>query len=163
MELGLWLGQRQSDLIQTRWNHIRDGMLHVRQKKTDKEVLVLPAPLVEVLNKAPKVAVTVLVNSRGQPWAKANPLAQAFGDELAQLGLDGFVFHGLRKSAAVAYAMEGCSTKEIAAITGQSDQMVAHYTKGVERAKLAKSAVRKLNRATSKTANRVPNKLPTKP
>lgn len=155
LEMGLWLGQRQGDLIRIRWDDIIDGMIRVVQQKTGKELyLPVPAPLAEVLRNAPKSAVTILVNSKGTPWLKANPLAQAFGDELTRLGLNGFVFHGLRKSAAVAYAMVGCSTKEIAAITGQSDQMVAHYTKGVERGRLAKAAVVKLESANKKGRSR---------
>ena len=146
MEMGLWTGQRQGDLIRIRWDDIRDGELRLRQEKTDKELWIpISAPLRGILESAPKIAVTVLVNSRGIPWRTSNVLAQAFGDELKSLGLP-YVFHGLRKTSAVALALAGCTTKEIAAITGQSDQMVSHYTKGASRAVLARSAIVKLER-----------------
>ena len=41
-------------------------------------------------------------------------------------------------------AMHSCTTKEIAAVTGQSDQMVSYYTKGVNQAELAEKAVTKV-------------------
>lgn len=145
LELALWTGQRQGDLIRVRWDDIRAGTLHVTQEKTGKELwLPISQPLADVLAGAPRSAVTVLVSSKGMSWAKANPLAQAFGDEIKRLGLDGLVFHGLRKTTAVVLAEAGCSTKQIAAITGQSDQMVEHYTKMADRQQLAKAAVIKL-------------------
>lgn len=168
MELGLWLGQRQGDLIRIRWSDIRNGMLRVVQEKTGKELwLPIAQPLADVLAAAPKPAVTVLVNSKGIPWRTANVLAQAFGDELDALGLGEFVFHGLRKTTAVVLAEAGCSTKQIAAVTGQSDQMVEHYSKMADRAQLAKGAMVKLERkmkadaaklptASTETANRKP-------
>ena len=148
LELGIATGQRQGDLIRLRWDDISDGVIHVIQEKTGKELwLPVTKALTIALAKSPKSAVTVLVNSRGMPWARANPLAQAFGDEMKRLGLDGLVFHGLRKTAAVALADVGCSTKQIAAVTGQSDQMVEHYTKGADQKRLAKAAVVKLERS----------------
>lgn len=147
-ELGLATGQRQGDLIRLRWDDISDGVVHVAQEKTGKELwLPVSKHLAGVLARAPRQAVTVLVNSRGTPWIKANPLAQAFGAEITRLGLDGLVFHGLRKTAAVALADVGCSTKQIAAVTGQSDQMVEHYTRGADQKRLAKAAVVKLERS----------------
>jgi len=142
MEAALWLGQRQGDLIKIKWNDIRDGMIVLRQEKTGKEVwLPIAQPLADALARAPRSAVTVLTNSRGTPWRNANMLALAFGAEIDRLGLNGHVFHGLRKTSAVALAEAGCSTKQIAAITGQSDQMVSHYTRGADRAGLARSAM----------------------
>ena len=147
MELGLYLGQRQGDLIRMRWDDIKDGIAHVVQEKTGKELWVpVAGRLAEVLREAPRHATTILVNSKNVPWRTANVLAQAFGDEMKALGLGGLVFHGLRKTAAVNLADLGCSTKQIAAVTGQSDQMVEHYTKGADQKRLAKAAIVKLNR-----------------
>jgi hypothetical protein len=47
-----------------------------------------------------------------------------------------------------------CSEHEIAAITGQSLQMVAHYTKDANQKKLASSAIQKLERTRPQVANR---------
>lgn len=156
MEMALWLGQRQGDLIRIRWSDIRDGMIVVCQEKTGKDVwLPVAQPLMNILARAPKSAVTVLVNSKGVPWRTSNVLAQAFGAELRRLKLGGLVFHGLRKTTAVVLAEAGCTVKQIAAITGQSDQMVSHYTKGVNRLDLARAAVTKMERKANSSGGRV--------
>lgn len=157
MELGLWLGQRQGDLIRICWSDIRNGMLRVVQEKTGKELwLPIAQSLADALSAAPKSAMTVLVNSRGVPWRTTNSLAQAFGNELNAIGLGEFVFHGLRKTTAVALAEAGCSTKQIAAVTGHSDQMVAHYSKMADRAQLAKGAMVKLEQKMKANAAKLP-------
>lgn len=89
---------------------------------------------------------------------QGQPVGPGFRRRTEAVGPGRVLFHGLRKSAAVAYAMAGCSTKEIASITGQSDQMVAFYTKGANRMELARSAVttmeRKVPTGKANTANR---------
>lgn len=144
MELALWTGQRQGDLVRLKWSDIRDGMIRLVQEKTGKEAWIpVTSHLTKVLANAPKTAVTVLTNTDGRPWRTANVLAQAFGAELTDLELP-YVFHGLRKTTAVMLAEHGCTIKQIAAITRQSDQMVSHYTKGVNQVELAHQAVTKL-------------------
>lgn len=100
--------------------------------------------------------VAMLAKKLSIPWLRANVLAQAFGDELDRVGLGEFVFHGLRKTTAVVLAEAGCSTKQIAAVTGQSDQMVEHYSRMADRAKLAKAAVTKLERKMKAEAAKLP-------
>ncbi len=60
----------------------------------------------------------------------------------------GLVFHGLRKSAVVTLLEAGCTDAEVAAITGQSRQMIEHYSKQVNQKKLAAAAILKWERAT---------------
>jgi integrase len=60
----------------------------------------------------------------------------------------GLVFHGLRKSAVVTLLEAGCSDAEVAAITGQSRQMVEHYARLVNQEHLARSAILKWERST---------------
>lgn len=50
--------------------------------------------------------------------------------ELAPLRSRRLVFHGLRKSAVVFLLEAGCADAEVAAITGQSREMVEHYANG---------------------------------
>lgn len=62
MEMALWLGQRQGDLIRIRWNDVREGRLRIVQEKTGKELwLPIAAQLADLLAEAPRTAVTVLV------------------------------------------------------------------------------------------------------
>jgi integrase len=106
--------------------------------------------LTKILASAPKTALTVLVNSRGRPWRTANALAQAFGKEVKRLRLSGCVFHGLRKTACVTLAEAGCTMRQISAVTGQSGQMVDHYTKMADREALAAAAFAKVCEASAK-------------
>ncbi len=77
----------------------------------------------------------------------------------SRLGLKEFIFHGLRKPRAVVLAAMGCSIKQIAAVTGHSDQTVEDYAKIADRATLAQGAMVRLERKMkSETA-----KLPTAP
>jgi len=50
----------------------------------------------------------------------------------------------LRKNATVKLAEVGCTTHEIASITGMSLPMVEHYTRGVRQALLADRAMEKV-------------------
>lgn len=149
VELAIWTGQRQGDLIRMRWDDIGDRIMKVIQEKTSKEVwLPISQPLTVVLSAAPRAAQTVLVSSKGVPWKNANVLAQAIGHDLARLEIKER-FHGLRKSTAVVLAEAGCSTKQISAITGQSDQMVSHYTKMADRGQLARDGMDRLEKHIS--------------
>jgi hypothetical protein len=53
------------------------------------------------------------------------------------------VFHGLRKSAVVMLLEAGCTDAEVAAITGQSREMIVHYSVMVNQRKLARAAILK--------------------
>ena len=53
------------------------------------------------------------------------------------------VFHGLRKSAVVTLLEAGATDAEVSAITGQSREMVAHYSRQVNQNKLAAAAILK--------------------
>ena len=53
--------------------------------------------------------------------------------------------HGLRKSAAVRHVEAGCSSKEVAAITGHASLLkIERYTKAAEQEKLAPQAIARL-------------------
>ena len=58
-----------------------------------------------------------------------------------------FVFHGLRKSAVVTLLEAGATDAEVAAITGQLREMVAHYSRQVNQRKLAAAAILKWEEA----------------
>ena len=53
------------------------------------------------------------------------------------------VFHGLRKRAAVMLLEAGCTDAEVAANTGQTREMVAHYSLMVNQRILAAAAILK--------------------
>jgi len=143
--LALYTGQRLGDCLAMRWSAITPNGIAVTQKKTGKALLIpVHQTLGEVLSGIPQRAVTILTSSKGTPW---RGFQTAWTKHRPSIVADsGLVFHGLRKSAVVALLEAGCSEAETAAVTGQSMQMVAHYAKGVNQARLASAAVLKWER-----------------
>jgi Phage integrase family len=149
--LALFTGQRQGDVLQMTWGAVKGGLVEVRQEKTGRR-LVIPAHqgLLAVLAEVPRNSTRVLTNTRGLPWTKSGFKAswqKALKGPLATIRERGLVFHGLRKSAVVTLLEAGATEAEVAAITGQTLHMVAHYARQVNQRKLAASAILKWERA----------------
>jgi len=148
--LALYTGQRQGDVLEMTWSAVTGGLIRVHQEKTGKH-LVIPAHqrLLAVLAEVPRSSVRILTSTRGTPWTKDGFRAswqKALTGDLAPIREANLVFHGLRKSAVVTLLEAGCSDAEVAAITGQSRQMIEHYAKQVNQQKLAASAILKWER-----------------
>ena len=79
--------------------------------------------------------------------------ATFLADKIEDAGLpERCVTHGLRKAATRRLAEAGCSANEIAAITGHATLVeVSRYTKAAEQKRLAKAAIRRLERSQSIT------------
>jgi hypothetical protein len=150
--LALYSGQRQGDDLAMRWSEVADGFISVVQQKTGKRLRIpMHRDLRALLHEIPRRAVTVLTNTRGQPWT-TDGFKTSWNKELgrkvmAPIRKAGLVFHGLRKSAVVFLLEAGCTDAEVSAITGQSRQMVEHYVRQVNQKKLAAAAVLKWERA----------------
>lgn len=150
--LALYTGQRLGDVLAMKWSDIESGAIWVVQEKTGKRLLIpIHRDLQAVLDAIPKTAVTILTNSDGLPWQSG---FQATWRKKKPAATKGLVFHGLRKSAVVTLLEVGCSTAEVASITGQTMQMVEHYAKQVNQKKLAAAAIlRWENASATRTAN----------
>jgi integrase len=146
--LALFSGQRLSDVLKVMWNDISEGLISVRQGKTGKSLWIpVHRRLAAILAEVPRVSVYVLTNSRGRPWT-VDGFKGSWGDELnrpimSKLRERRLVFHGLRKSAVVTLLEAGATDAEVSAITGQSREMVAHYSRQVNQRKLAAAAILK--------------------
>lgn len=155
--LALYTGQRESDCIAMRWSAFDGNGVLVKQEKTGKELWVpCDSFLKAELNawKEQATALTILTTSRGRPW-RLGSFRTAFSKTVSQHAfVSGCVYHGLRKCAAAMLAEAGCTTKEISAITGQSAQMVEHYTRQADQRHLALAAVAKLENARGKRRNK---------
>jgi hypothetical protein len=145
--LALYTGQRQSDVLQMDWSRISGDEIAVRQMKTGKFLWIpLHRELRQVLETLPRVSTRILTNSGGLPWAsgfKASWQAAMNVKAFASFRQRRLVFHGLRKSAVVMLLEAGCTDAEVAAITGQSREMIAHYSLMVNQRKLARAAILK--------------------
>lgn len=140
--LALYTGQRQGDVLKMRWDAIQGNMITVRQEKTGKRLAIpLHKDLRAVLATIPQRAVTIATSTEGRPWTKDG--FKATWNKHRPAAIKGLVFHGLRKSAVVTLLECGCSDAEVAAITGQSREMVEHYAKQVNQGKLAAAAILK--------------------
>jgi len=144
----LYTGQRVSDVLNLKWSDVEDDIIVVRQSKTGQRLHIpIHRELKQILETIPRDSVYVLSNESGKPWASG--FQTSFRKELAKLKhLPEFqdrrlVIHGLRVSAAVMLAEAGCTSHQIAAITGQSLHMVEHYTRAVQQKALSRAAILK--------------------
>jgi integrase len=146
----LYTGQRRSDVVRMGHQHIKDGGICVRQQKTGREVWIpVHDALVPIIADA-SGNLTFLLTDQGKPYTAAG-FGNWFRDQCRAAGLHGCSAHGLRKAAARRLAEAGCSTHEIAAITGHASlKEVARYTEAADRKRLAQSAMAKIRTLSGK-------------
>lgn len=146
--LALFSGQRLADVLKVKWSDIGNGLICVKQGKTGKTVWVpIHRRLAAILADVPRTSVFILTSSRKRPWS-VHGFKASWQDELNRpimrsLRDRRLVFHGLRKSAVVTLLEAGATDAEVSAITGQSREMVAHYSRQVNQRKLAAAAILK--------------------
>jgi integrase len=146
----LYTGQRRSDVVRMGRQHIRDGVLHVRQQKTGAELAIpMHVDLAAIVAETPADHLTFLTTQFGQPF-KATGFGNWFREQCDAAGLKHCSAHGLRKAAARILAEAGCTEHEIAAITGHASlREVARYTKAADQKRLAAAAMDKVKERTS--------------
>jgi integrase len=152
----LWTGQRQGTLIRITWQqydgtHIRLQPNKQRRGKKKKRIVIpVGAPLKATLDarRPEKAEGPILLNTFGEAWT-GDGFRASWGKafDRAKLGDADLHFHDLRGTAVTRLALSGCTTPQIAAITGHSPRDVdeilkAHYLGG--QAELAEQAIVKL-------------------
>jgi integrase len=145
LELLLGTAQRRGDVIRMGRQHIRAGLLTVRQNKTGATLNIpIGAELKAVLDGAPRAHLTFLTSAAGEPFT-ADGFGCWFRRACDEAGLAGLSAHGLRKAACRRLAEAGCTEKQIASISGHASlNEVARYTKAADQTHLARAAMRKL-------------------
>lgn len=145
MTLLLYTGQRRSDVVQMGAQHVRDGMMTVRQQKTGHRLRIPVHPrLVDEL--AGFTGLTYLTTQYGAPFTAAG-FGNWFRGVAKEAGVEKTA-HGLRKAAGRRLAEAGCSAKEIAAVLGHSSLAeVERYTRSADQAVLAKNAMARIGNA----------------
>jgi integrase len=147
--LARFKGQRRGDLCGMMWSAYDGSCLRLTQQKTGAALVIPCQPALKAeLDRWRREATSlfVLTNEHGKPW-QPDHMTHAVEDAMRGLGLGGLNVHGLRKLCAAELANAGCSTHEIAAITGhKSLQMVQLYTASANQERLAHAAVAKLVR-----------------
>ena len=143
LALLLYTAQRRGDVVRMGRQHIRDGMLTVRQTKTGATLAIPVHPeLRAILDATPSENLTFLVTATGKPYG-GNHFSESFREWCDAAGLPKHCSaHGLRKAACRRLAEAGCSANEIAAISGHASlNEVARYTRAADQARLARHAM----------------------
>src|SRR5262245_21143600 len=146
LALLLCTAQRRSDVVRIGRQHVRGGMIHVRQCKTGT-MLAIPVhlELQRVLDATPSDHLTFLTTAAGKPFSPAG-FTNWFRQMCNEAGLPkGISAHGLRKAACRRLAEAGCSANEIAAISGHVTlREIERYTKAADQARMARAAMDRL-------------------
>jgi integrase len=141
----LYTAQRRSDVVRMGRQHVRDGVLMVKQQKTGA-ILAIPVHphLQAVLDATSGEHLTFLVTATGKPYG-GNAFTEQFRNWCDAAGLSQRCKpHGLRKAACRRLAEALCTPHEIMAISGHVTlKEVQRYTTGTDQARLARNAMAK--------------------
>ena len=139
----LYTAQRRGDVVRIGRQHIRDGILTLRQPKTGA-TLAIPVhnELQTAIDATAGVHLTLLVTKTGKSYG-ANDFSEQFRKWCDDAVLPPHcTAHGLRKAACRRLAEAGCSANEIAAISGHKTlREVQRYTDAADQARLARNAM----------------------
>jgi integrase len=118
--VALHTGQRQGDILSMAWTNYDGTLISLRQGKTGRRVdIPCTAALRRVLDGLDRSAAVVLTTKTGRPWTARYFKAQ-WEEASTAAGIDKLHFHDLRGTAVTILAEAGCTTPQIAAITGHS-------------------------------------------
>lgn len=118
--LALHTGQRQADLLSLSWNNYNGSSISLRQGKTKRRVdIPCTAALRRMLDGLEKDTNLVLTTKTKLP-RKARYFKAQWEATSKAAGITDLHFHDLRGTAITMFAEAGCSTPQIAAITGHS-------------------------------------------
>jgi len=153
----LYTAQRRGDVIRMGRQHIRDGVLYVKQRKTGAELAIPVLPeLREILEATPSEHLTFIVSALGKPFHPGS-FSNWFYEQCNAAGLPkGCSAHGLRKASCRRLAEAGCTVHQIAAISGHVTlEEVQRYTKAADQARLARSAMATVIKARPKVSKKL--------
>ena len=145
LALLLYTAQRRSDVVRMGRQHIKDGVLTVKQQKTGVTLAIPVHPhLQAVLDATPGEHLTFLLTATGKPYG-GDAFSTQFRKWCDDAGLPQRCKpHGLRKAACRRLAEAGCSANEIMAISGHATMKeLVRYTAAADQARLARNAMAK--------------------
>ncbi len=152
-------GQRRSDVVRMGWQHIRNGVLTIRQQKTGAKVQIPVLPELRIaLDREGKRNMTFIMTAHCKPFSPAG-FTNWFHVCVKDAGLPfGLSPHGLRKAICRRLAENGATPHEIMSITGHKTlKEVTRYTEAANREKLAKGAMATLEKFGNTSVNVKPN------
>lgn len=146
LDLGLYTGQRLSDVIRMTWTNYDGHKIRLKQQKTGAKMVIPAHPkLIAQLDAAPRTGVMILTTKTGRAYHE-RVFSRDFLRARQAAGIAAaLTYHGLRHTAASKLAEMGCSTAEIQAITGhKSLKLTEHYTRQVDQERQAENAIARL-------------------
>ena len=144
----LYTGLRRGDARELQRKHIRDGFIEFTTSKTGVEVCIpIHGDLAEELSRPmPVESIYLISGTRGQQLSK-DWITHCIQGECKRLGVKKPPpIHGLRKNAIISLIECGLTYQEVHALTGQSLEMIIHYSKKYDRRRLASAAVVKIDK-----------------
>ena len=161
--LALHTGQRQGDLLRLAWSNYDGSFISLRQGKGGRKVEIpCTRALRNMLDGLERNTAVILATKTGRPW-KARYFKLQWEMASKAAGISGLHFHDLRGTAVTMLAEAGCTTPQIAAITGHSLKTVTTILdKYLARTRaLASEAVALFENARSTDfANRLQTRMP---
>jgi integrase len=146
LEMGLYTGQRLSDVIRLTWSNYDGTRIRLRQQKTGTSLSIPVHPeLKTILDNAVRLGIMILTTKTGRAF-HPRVFSRDFLVARREAGLpDGLSFHGLRHTAAARLAELGAGAPEIQAITGhKSLKLVEHYIRQASQEVQADRAIARL-------------------
>lgn len=146
LDLFLFTGLRLSDAALVGKQHVRDGVITLRTRKTGTAVHVPIFPELQAsIDATPTGDLAFLVSSTGRPFQTPGTLGAWFRKRCDEAGLPECTAHGLRKAGATIAANNGASAHELMAMFGWSRISMAEiYTKNADKARLARGAAERI-------------------
>jgi len=154
--LALYTGQRPGDVCSMTWGMVSGDMIRVKQQKTGTPLEIpMHANLAAMIADLPKADdhLFLLSNRRGGPLTSLVFLTWC--QKFSRAHSVNRTPHGLRKNATNELFEAGCSTAQVAAITGhKSLRMLEHYAKGRSQPAIARIGMSKWQDKTEQDRTR---------
>lgn len=144
-DLLLYTAQRPGDVRKMTFQQVRAGRVQVRQDKTGQLVDIPMHPRLRLsLDSSGRSEGDIITGMHGRAYADGS-FGNWFKKALRAADLGHCCPHGLRKSASRRLAEAGCSTHQIAAVTGhQTLKEIERYTQAAGRRGLADAALSRI-------------------
>lgn len=161
LALLLYTAQARCDVVKMGRQHVKDGILHTGRQKTGVKLEIpVHSELQRIIDATPSGGMTFLLTEYGKPFAAAG-FGNWFRDQCDAADLPQCSAHGLRKAALTRLAEAGCSPFQIMAISGHKTlALVQHYCAAANKKKLAREAMRTLERKTEQPLANLSDGLP---
>jgi len=154
-------GMRTGDLIRIPWSAVQQNCLDWKTSKNKVGVFIpLTDDIRSLLAEIPKVATTIVTNTKGRSWTEQG-LKTMWGQAMSASGIEGKHFHDLRGTAATKFCLAGLNDNQVAAIIGWKPNRVAEIrARYVDREMIVQGVIDQLaeNKDRTKTVNRGVNR-----